>query len=74
MTYIDYINWAQEYREQAELIDKKLAERIKRRTFTTPEERSEYERGTQMLYDMRRECRFTCDLLARRAESIREAE
>ena len=74
MDHIDYIRWAEDYRSQAELITQKIEARSKMKKFATAEERSEFEKGTQMLYEMRRECRITEALLLERAALIKEAE
>ena len=74
MNYIDYENWAEEYRQQVEILDRKLFGRYKRQFFPSPEARTVYENTTRILEEMRRECVKTYITLRKRARKIKEDE
>lgn len=74
MNYKDYFNWAQEYRSQAEILDRKLNERKKPRYFETSEQKKAFESSTRILYEMKLECLKTMLILEKKAEEIRESE
>ncbi len=75
MNYIDYAEWAEEYREQVEILEKKLKGRRRRnRKFPTPEERQMYENTTKILEDMKRDCLYALTILEQRATEIKEEE
>ena len=72
MTYKDYKKWAKEYLQQAKILEKKISDRRSRGYFKSAEEREENERAVNQLYEMRRDCLFTHELLMERAEQIKE--
>ena len=74
MNYKDYIKWAEEYREQADILDRKLAEKKEPRRFATAMERSEFESSVRILYGMKLDCLKTMAILEDRARSIKERE
>lgn len=74
MNYTDYKNWANEYRQQVEILEKKLGERKNRRRFPTAEERMVFENTTRILREMRSDCIRTLAVLEQRAQQIKEAE
>lgn len=75
MNYTDYAEWAEEYREQVEVLEKKLKGRRRRnRKFATAEERQIYENTTKILEDMKRDCLYALAILEQRAIDIKEEE
>ncbi len=72
MTYRDYRKWANDYLQQAEVLEKKISDRRSRGYFESAEEREANERAVAQLYEMRRDCMFTHDLLMERAEQFKE--
>ena len=74
MNYTDYKNWANEYREQVEVLEMKLEERKNRKRFSTAEERMVFENTTRIFREMRRDCIRALAVLEQRAEQIKEAE
>lgn len=74
MTYIDYINWAREYKEQIEVIDRKLEKRRGKHRFESPEDRRAFESTTRILYEMRSDCIKAAAALENKAFTIREEE
>lgn len=74
MNYTDYKNWAEEYRQQVDVLDRKLSERSGRRMFPTAEERRIFENSTRILYEMRLDCIRTLAILEKKAKQIREEE
>lgn len=75
MNYIDYENWAEEYRQQVEVLDRKLKGRHRRnRRFATAEQRTQYENTTRIFEEMRRDCASAFAILKQRAEEIKEEE
>ena len=74
MDYKDYLNWANEYRQQADILSKKLAERRKIKKFATSEQRKAFESATKILYEMHKECTNTMVILEGKAREIRERE
>lgn len=77
MTKQDYINWAEDYRRQADVLTEKinrLYER-RRRPFGSAWERKDAEMELDQLIDMRLECRCTMKRLLKQAEEMEgEAE
>ncbi len=74
MNYKDYFDWAQEYRTQAEILNKKLEDRKKSKKIMTPEQTKEFDSATRMLYEMRLECTKTMVILENKAKEIKERE
>lgn len=74
MDYTDYKNWAEEYRNQVEILDRKLSGRKGRKNFPTAEERYIFENTTRILYEMRLDCIRTLAVLEQKAQQIKEAE
>lgn len=74
MTYKDYFDWANEYRQQADILSKKLAERRKTKKFPTAEQRKAFENATKILYEMHKECVNTMVILEEKARDIKERE
>lgn len=74
MTYEDYISWANDYREQVAIIEKKLEKYKKKKRFATPKERTCFESDRRILNEMRRECLETALHLEHIAERIRKTE
>lgn len=74
MNYQDYINWAEEYREQADILERKLAEKKEPRRFATALERSEFESSVRILYGMKLDCIKTMAILEEKARTIKERE
>lgn len=73
MTYREYKKWAKEYLQQAEVLAKKIAARRKRGYFASAEERELNEKAVSQLYEMRRDCLLTYDLLMNKAAEIKES-
>ena len=75
MNSADYIEWANEYRQQVEVLEAKLKGRRRRnRKFPTAEDRQLYENTTKILEDMRKDCLYALGILEQRAEEIKEEE
>lgn len=74
MDYKDYFDWANEYRQQADILSKKLAERRKTKKFPTAEQRKAFENATKILYEMHKECVNTMVILEEKARDIKERE
>ena len=74
MTYIDYMNWAKEYRDQVEVIERKLEKRKGKQHFPTPDDRRVFESTTRVLYEMRLDCIRAAATLESKAQEIKEAE
>ena len=74
MDYTDYKNWANEYRQQVEVLDRKLNGRKDKKKFPTAEERMVFENTTRILYEMRLDCIRTLAILEKKAKQIREEE
>lgn len=74
MTYTDYMNWAKEYRDQVEVLERKLEKRKGKQHFKTPDDRRVFESTTRILYEMRLDCIKTAAVLEKKAFSIREDE
>lgn len=74
MNYTDYENWADEYRQQVEILNRKLEGRHRSRRFATAEDRQIFEHSTRILEDMRRDCVRTLAILDQKAREIKEAE
>ena len=74
MDYKDYKNWAKEYRQQVEILDRKLNGRKGKKKFPTAEERIVFENTTRILYEMRLDCIRTLAVLEQKAQQIKEAE
>lgn len=76
MTYQDYINWADEYRQQVESIEK-LIQKKKRQIhsrFKTANERAVAEKGLSELYAMKSDCIKAAARLSEQARVIKEKE
>lgn len=74
MTYEDYISWANDYREQVAIIEKKLEKHKGKKRFATAKERQCFESDRRILNEMRRECLETALHLEHIAERIRKTE
>lgn len=74
MNYIDYRNWADEYRQQVEVLNRKLKGRYRKRKFSTAEDRQLFENSTRILEEMRRDCIAALVILEQRASAIKEEE
>ena len=74
MTYNDYARWAEDYRDQAEILWGKIEKCKAKRRFATAKERELNENKILVLYEEHRECLATYKLLTDRAEAIKEAE
>lgn len=73
MTYEDYFDWAEEYRSQLDVLDKKIAKRIAFRKKTNINHPMN-EAILSSLYEMRRECEKTYIILRKKAEKIKRDE
>ncbi|MDE7389738.1 MAG: hypothetical protein K2M82_02190 [Lachnospiraceae bacterium] len=74
MSYTDYLNWAEEYKQQEIILDRKLDERKRKNKKLTFDQIVCLEQGTRELYAMKLECRRIAGILERKAHSIRERE
>lgn len=74
MEYKDYLNLANEYKEQVEQIDLLLEKYKKKKYFPTAKERQTYESKVQNLLEMRRECIETSHILENKAKEIKNKE
>ena len=74
MNYIDYENWAAEYKEQVEILNRMLEGRSQRKVFASCDERKDFERATRLLYGMRNDCIRTQAILEQKAKAIKETE
>lgn len=74
MTYEDYISWANEYREQVKVVEKKLEEHRGKKRFATARERQRTESAIRLLYEMRKDCLETALYLEHIAKKIKEKE
>lgn len=66
----DYFNWAEEYRQQASVIEQKIEEKKKIKRFKTPKERAHHEKSLLNLYCMRNDCLYSMARLIKQAESM----
>ena len=73
MNYWDYVNWANEYKQQVEVLDKKLQNRKNVKSFPTAQDRLQFENATRILYSMKLDCMKTAAILDQKAESLRAA-
>ena len=76
MTSEDYFNWAAEYRQQVESIEK-LIQKKKRQInsrFKTANERAIAEKSLLELYEMKSDCIKAAARLSEQARTIREKE
>ena len=74
MDYTDYKNWANEYRQQVEVLETKLSSRSGKKKFPTAEDRRIFENTTRILEEMRKDCIRTLAILEQKAKEIKEAE
>lgn len=68
----DYLNWAKEYKEQADIIEQKIQEKQKIKRFKTSKERAHHEKSLLNLYNMRNDCLYSMSRLIKQAESMED--
>lgn len=72
MTYKDYKDWSEEYREQVELISGMIADRKEKSSFVMGKQRQVLEHEIKLLYGMRRDCFEAACTLENKAKRIKE--
>lgn len=72
MDYNDYYDWAQEYRQQELVLEKKLKNRRGKNSNLTLDQQIIFDNTTKQLYAMKLECRNTALILENKAQRIKE--
>lgn len=72
MTYIDYLNWAQEYKCQKEVLEQMLIRRKNKKSKLSAEQQIAFDSTNRMLYIMKLDCEKTAALLEKKAMAIKE--
>lgn len=72
MTRDDYFKWADEYKQQVDILNEKIKEKEKLLRSKTVKERWYQEHSLQILYDMRNDCLNSYGILRKRAENIND--
>lgn len=72
MNYIDYLNWAEEYRSQEEVLRIKLENRKQQIRKENSEEQKAFDCATRIMYMMKLDCGKIADILERKARRIKE--
>lgn len=72
MTYKDYFNWAEEYKQQAGILEKRLERRKAERKNISAAQLAAFENDCAMLYKMKLECQHTGAILEQKAVAIKE--
>lgn len=74
MTYREYKKWANEYLQQAKVLEEKIERHRRIKTYPSAAERERDEKLIQQMYEMRRDCLYTYKLLMNEAEELRARE
>lgn len=75
MTSQDYINWANEYRQEAEAVEYRIQKtKMKRKGKLGNIERMKLEKDLSMLFEQKIECLCIAKGLEERAKAIKEKE
>lgn len=72
MTYKDYFDWANEYREQGEVLERLLNNRKSGRRKLTAEQQVAFDSESRTMYLMKLDCERTAAVLEQKARVIRE--
>ena len=74
MTYREYKRWAEEYLQQARVLEEKIRNHKNLTYFESAQVREVNENLIQSMSDMRRDCLYTYKLLMSKAQEVREAD